>query len=53
MKPWDKAVGSRTVSDVTIVIGREGSALCSGRRVLLRRQGSDSAEEEERERVGD
>ena len=51
MEPWDKVVGSRTVSNVTMVMGREGWALPSRRRVMLRRKGSDS--EEEREMVGD
>lgn len=46
-------MGSRTVSDVTIVMGREGWALPSRQRAMLRRKGSDSDEEEERDRVGD
>lgn len=44
--------GSRTVPDVAMVMGREGWALASMRRVMLRRKGSD-LEGEERERVGD
>lgn len=40
---------SRTVSDVAMVMGREGWALPSRGRVMLRRKGSDSEEEEERE----
>lgn len=44
--------GSRTVPDVAMVIGRDGSALASRRRVILRRKGSDP-EGEERETVGD
>lgn len=50
--PWDIVAGSRTVSDVAMVMGREGWALASMRRLILRRNGSDS-EGEERERVGD
>lgn len=53
MEPWDKVEGSRTVSDVAMVMGREGCALASMRRVMLRRKGSSSEGEEERERVGD
>ena len=52
MEPWDKVAGSRTVSDVAMVMGRECWTLASRRRVILRRRGSDS-EEEEREMVGD
>ncbi len=53
MEPWDKVAGSRTVSDVAMVMGRESWTLASRRRVILRRRGSDSEEEEEREMVGD
>lgn len=53
MEPWDKVAGSSTVSDVAMVMGREGCALASMRRVMLRRKGSSSEREEERERVGD
>lgn len=53
MEPWDKVAESRTVPDVAMVMGREGWALASMRRVMLRRKGSDSEGGEERERVGD
>lgn len=53
MEPWDKVAGSRTVSDVAMVMGRECWPLAFRRRVMLRRKGSDSEEEEEMEMVGD
>lgn len=53
MEPWDMVVGSRTVPDVAIVMGREACALASRRRVMFRRKGSDSEGEEEREIVRD
>lgn len=53
MEPWDKVAGSSTVSDVAMVMGREGCALASMRRVMFRRKGSSSEGEGERERVGD
>lgn len=52
MEPSDMVAGSRTLPDVAMVMGREGWALSSTLRVMLRRKGSPS-EGEERERVGD
>ena len=53
IEPWDKVAGSKTVSDVAMVIGRVGCALASMRIVMFRRKGSSSGGEGERERVGD
>ena len=53
MEPWDKVAGSKTVSDVAMVIGRVGCALASMRRVMFKRKRSSSGGEGERERVGD
>lgn len=53
MEPWDKVAGSSTVSDVAMVMAREGCALASMRRVMFRRKGPLSEGEGERERVGD
>lgn len=53
MEPWDKVAGSSTVSDVAMVMGREGCALASMRREMFSRKGSSSGGAGERERVGD
>lgn len=54
MEPWDRVVGSRTVPDARMMMGREEWALVSRRRVMFGRKGSSfSLEWEERERVGD